>query len=197
MDTRRFVFLIKKSYAHFNPSDQSQSWSVLLFLPWSSSTSFIVFFLFVFSFCFQISPQMCVYLFLMFLPPYHTFQFGTFDTNTQEHFAAAPELKSEKESGGRREGERPGDFPTVDACVLGVTLVNNLLPILQLGCTFRTLQTMKTAGFVQPNCQSLLCCRWWKYQTSEPWVDISIWISSAQLNHSRPPTDNSCNIHSH
>lgn len=93
----------------------------------------------------------------MFLLPYHTFQFGTYDTNTPEHFAA----ESEKESGGsgREEGERPSDFPTADACVLGVTLVNNLLPILQLGCTFRTLQTMKTAGFVQPNCQSLLCCR--------------------------------------
>lgn len=102
---------------------------------------------------------------------------------------------------GRGEGEgggRASEFPTVDACFLGVTLVNNLLPILQLACMFRMLQTMKTAGFVQPNCQSLLCCRWWKYQLSEPWVDISIWISSAQLNHhSRPPTDNSCNIHSH
>lgn len=76
-----------------------------------------------------------------------------------EHFAVALELKSEKESGSERERERPSDFPTADACVLGVTLVNNLLPILQLGCTFRTLQTMKTAGFVQPNCQSLLCCR--------------------------------------
>lgn len=147
----------------------------------------------------QISPEMCVYLFLMLLLPYHTFQFGTFDTNMLEHFAAAPKLESQKANGRgkRRERETPSDFPTVDACVLGVTLFNNLLPILQLGCTFRTLQTMKTAGFVQPNCQSLLCCRWWKYQTSEPWVDISIWISSAQLNHSRPPTDNSCNIHFH
>lgn len=147
----------------------------------------------------HISPQMCVYLFLIFLLPYHAFQFGTFDTNTLKHFASAPKLESEEGSGGEteREWESPSVFPTVDACVLGVTLVNNLLPILQLGCTFRTLQTMKTAGFVQPNCQSLLCCRWWKYQTSEPWVDISIWISSAQLKHSHPPTDNSCNIHSH
>lgn len=101
-------------------------------------------------FFFHISPQMCVYLFLMFLPPYRTFQFGTFDTNMPQHFAAAPKKsKSEKESCSRGERERPGDFPTVGACVLGVTLVNNLLPILQLGCTFRTLQTMKTAGFVQ------------------------------------------------
>lgn len=149
------------------------------------------------------SPQMCVYLFLIFLLSYHALQFGTFDTNTLKHFASAPKLESENAGGGetdrQRESERasPSDFPTVDACVLGVTLVNNLLPILQLGCTFRTLQTMKTAGFVQPNCQSLLCCRWWKYQTSEPWVDVSIWISSAQLKRRRPPTDNSCNIHSH
>lgn len=151
---------------------------------------------------------MCAYVYLMFLLPYHTFQFGTYDTNTTEHFAAAPKLKSEKREWRRRwrrqrnrererGRERPSDFPTADACVLRVTLVNNLPPILQLGCTFGTLQSMKTAGFVQPNCHSLLCCRWWKYQTSEPWVDISIWISSAQLNRSRPPTDNSCNIHSH
>ncbi len=59
------------------------------------STLFTVFFFF------HISPQMCVYLFLMFLLPYHTFQFGTFDTNMLEHFAAAPKLESEKESGER------------------------------------------------------------------------------------------------
>lgn len=56
----------------------------------------------------QISPEMCVYLFLMLLLPYHTFQFGTFDTNMLEHFAAAPKLESQKANGRgkRRERER-------------------------------------------------------------------------------------------
>lgn len=56
---------------------------------------------------------------------------------------------------------------------------------------------MKTAGWVQPDCQSLLCCRWWKYQASEPWVDVSIWVSPARRRSPRPPTDNSCNAHMH
>lgn len=54
----------------------------------------------------QTSPQMCVYLFLMFLLPYHTFQFGTFDTNMLDHFAAAPKLESGKESGKERVSEK-------------------------------------------------------------------------------------------
>lgn len=49
---------------------------------------------------------MCVYLFLIFLLPYHAFQFGTFDTNTLEHFASAPKLESKEGSGEERERER-------------------------------------------------------------------------------------------
>lgn len=55
---------------------------------------------------FHISARMCVHVFLMSLPPYHTFQFGTFDTNMPEHFAVALELKSEKERAAAGENVR-------------------------------------------------------------------------------------------
>lgn len=51
-------------------------------------------------------------------------------------------LQLQTEGARRRERESR----SAAACVQGVTLVNNLPPILQLGCTFPKLQTMETAG---------------------------------------------------
>lgn len=72
---------------------------------------------------------------------------GKQGTNMQVRFSS----KLKERDGGR---ERMRERAAAGACVEGVTLVNNL----QLGCTFPKLQSMKTAGSVQPNCQSLLCC---------------------------------------
>lgn len=58
-------------------------------------------------------------------------------------------------------------------------LFNKVLTILRRGCTFQKLQSMKTAGFEQPDCQGLLRCPWWIYQTSELEVDNSI----SAINH--------------
>lgn len=78
------------------------------------------------------------------------------------------------------------NFPisVTQTCDFGMPfLFNNLLTILRRGCTFQKLQSMKTAGFEQPNCQGLLRCPWWIYQTSELEVDDSIFT----INHHHTP----------
>lgn len=91
----------------------------------------------------QIGPQLWAHGSLVFLPPYHTFQFRGKNKAQTRRIAL---LQLQTEGARRRERERA----SAGACVQGVTLLNNLPPILQLGCAFPKLQTMKTAGSGSP-----------------------------------------------
>lgn len=154
-----------------------------LIVRWSLWSQLAVFFFFFYCFSCRLAPQMCAHVYLISLLPYHTFQFG----NIWHKHGAALCSKNERERGkkAREEGRwvRAGDFPTAFSVSLWLIISHRSF---NSAARCKVLQSMKTAGCVQPNCHALLRRPWWKYQTSQPWVDVSIWISSAPLRRSLP-----------